>query len=328
MSNRNFTIDALRIFAIIGVIIIHTHPFKSVVQIDTFLIKIAASWAVPFFFIASGYFYSMKLLQQTTNAEIWRYFSKRISVLVSLYLAWSFIYICLYKHQADFSIMNIFEKIFISGTFYHLWFLLHLIYALFIISLVHHYFRDKDRLLLAVAIILYCCGVVFTTYTSQLLPFLHFPSYLLISETKLLGLRWLYYAFPFVCLGYLFHKNLFISKSLSYILCLTSIPTLLIEVYLCPNNGTLSFSLFPLVVALFQFSLNNSKIKLLVPISSLAQYALGIYLSHVLFISPLKIGLLHISEFTYNALIVPSVFICSLILVAILKKLHWSSKLV
>ena len=66
VNKRNYSIDVLKFFCILGVIIIHTHPFANV-QESIFLgeyiatiINIIPRVCVPLFFISTGYFFYKK----------------------------------------------------------------------------------------------------------------------------------------------------------------------------------------------------------------------------------------------------------------------------
>ena len=51
---RNLTVDSLRLLATLEVIILHL-TFTGLPVAATVLIRLQARWAVPFFFIVSGY---------------------------------------------------------------------------------------------------------------------------------------------------------------------------------------------------------------------------------------------------------------------------------
>lgn len=155
---RNFSIDYIKFFAIFAVVSIHTGTVKGVffggVNGDdiNFMINIAARFAVPFFFAASGYLFMQKMkyissagssgFKQTT------YFMKYIFKLIKLWLAW-----CIFYLAFDATIMlaegknlqamktELFGNLFTWETFYygaghsqyHLWFLLALIWSVFIL---------------------------------------------------------------------------------------------------------------------------------------------------------------------------------------------------
>lgn len=85
MTGRIHSIDAMRIIAIVFVVVIHTDPFQGVTQYGNMLnfgTKAVSRFAVPFFFITSGYFFALK----TAHRDPTSYLIRRIARLTSLYL--------------------------------------------------------------------------------------------------------------------------------------------------------------------------------------------------------------------------------------------------
>ncbi|MFC6767439.1 acyltransferase [Natrinema soli] len=85
MSERISSIDATRIVAMVGVVVIHTNPFEGFGlygNLANFLIESTARFAVPFFFMASGYFFALKIARSDPTTQ----FLKRVSDISSLYL--------------------------------------------------------------------------------------------------------------------------------------------------------------------------------------------------------------------------------------------------
>jgi surface polysaccharide O-acyltransferase-like enzyme len=75
----------MRIIAIVFVVLIHTDPFQGVTQYGNmvnFGTKTVSRFAVPFFFITSGYFFALK----TASRDPTSYLITRITGLTSLYL--------------------------------------------------------------------------------------------------------------------------------------------------------------------------------------------------------------------------------------------------
>ncbi|MFW6458866.1 MAG: acyltransferase family protein, partial [Halodesulfurarchaeum sp.] len=85
MAERIYSIDAMRIIAIVFVVLIHTDPFQGVTQYGNmvnFGTKTVSRFAVPFFFVTSGYFFALK----TAGRDPVRYLTRRVIKLTSLYL--------------------------------------------------------------------------------------------------------------------------------------------------------------------------------------------------------------------------------------------------
>ncbi|QLK27828.2 acyltransferase [Natrinema zhouii] len=68
-----------------SVVVIHTNPFEGVGtygNLANFLIESTARFAVPFFFLASGYFFALQIARSDPTTQ----FRKRVSKISSLYL--------------------------------------------------------------------------------------------------------------------------------------------------------------------------------------------------------------------------------------------------
>ncbi|MCJ8007983.1 acyltransferase [Lederbergia wuyishanensis] len=170
---RNTTLDLIKFFAIVGVVIIHTKPFYGN-EIGIILNSISRS-AVPFFFIVSGYLFTKKF-----NKDISRY-GKQIVKLSKLYLSWYMVYMVydiymlvtrntdktmfenIYQYAHDnLNVINIIY--YASGTSgYQLWYLPTLILSIIILTV----FLSVNRLthLLIGSLILHLFGIIGESYT-------------------------------------------------------------------------------------------------------------------------------------------------------------------
>ncbi|MFC5278588.1 acyltransferase family protein [Halorubrum rubrum] len=84
MTDRVHSIDAMRIVAVVLVVAIHTDPFQGLGTAGNavnFAIKTTARFAVPFFFLVSGYFFARK----TVDRDPRTYLLRRTVALGSLY---------------------------------------------------------------------------------------------------------------------------------------------------------------------------------------------------------------------------------------------------
>lgn len=85
MSERIYSIDAMRIIAMAFIIAIHTDPFRGIGvygNIFNFVIDSSARFAVPFFFVTSGYFFARK----TAHRDPVGYFAERAATISSIYV--------------------------------------------------------------------------------------------------------------------------------------------------------------------------------------------------------------------------------------------------
>src|SRR5262245_58513095 len=86
MSNRNNSIESVRYIAAFAVICIHFFYPKN--KELTLVVNQWARFAVPFFFVVSGYFLAERLKNNDKPLVYWRYLKK----IFFLYIAWQFIY--------------------------------------------------------------------------------------------------------------------------------------------------------------------------------------------------------------------------------------------
>lgn len=84
MGERIHSIDSMRIVAMLFVVAIHTDPFRGLGTYGNtinFLIDSTGRFAVPFFFVTSGYFFARK----TARRDPVDYFAERAAAISSLY---------------------------------------------------------------------------------------------------------------------------------------------------------------------------------------------------------------------------------------------------
>jgi surface polysaccharide O-acyltransferase-like enzyme len=163
---RIASIDSLRVLAIFAVICIHSHPFSEWV----WLINLSASFAVPYFFIVSGYFFSKKLQSTSLVGKLIVRYTKR---LILVLLAWVLIYLLV----PFVPMSTLFENGILSGLYWnvydkmiwifdhpmiflfrgglpgkggHLWFVISLIMALSILSLLAIWNQQNKIFLIAI----------------------------------------------------------------------------------------------------------------------------------------------------------------------------------
>jgi len=160
---RVTSIDSLRVLAIFAVICIHSHPFPKLHE----LVNLSASFAVPYFFIVSGYFFSKKLQIAPLVSELYGYHVKRLAVIL---FAWMLVYLLVPSTNIFMEndvvhglYLNIREKV--SWIFDHpiafllrggppaggghLWFIISLIMAISILSLLAVYNQQNKIFLIA-----------------------------------------------------------------------------------------------------------------------------------------------------------------------------------
>ncbi|SFX06096.1 Acyltransferase family protein [Thermoactinomyces sp. DSM 45891] len=98
---RNYSIDFLKFFAIIAVVVIHTNPFQKVEDLfgfngyySDFALDSFSRFAVPFFFLVSGYLFSRKVINLKYKGQV-TYYKKYIYKIGKLLFTWTAFYLIL-----------------------------------------------------------------------------------------------------------------------------------------------------------------------------------------------------------------------------------------
>ena len=110
------SIDLLRLVAAFAVVFIHSHPNVSQRDPGYLIFDQAAGFAVPFFFIVSGYLFTLKIQRSEFPGKVWRSYILRLTIL---YAAWSLISIVVIYEF--FQYFDLWKQIGPNATS-HLWF--------------------------------------------------------------------------------------------------------------------------------------------------------------------------------------------------------------
>jgi hypothetical protein len=144
---RNNGIDLFRLIGAFFILCVHT-GYGSLDQDYVDSIRLVSRWAIPFYFMTSGFFLASKIDDQLGFQRI----QKNVSMLVSILIILSIIYlpVGLMKGYAPSKLSNIF-----TGSYFHLWFIGSLISGY--IFIWYLYFEQKSRYLpyISFAIILF-----------------------------------------------------------------------------------------------------------------------------------------------------------------------------
>jgi surface polysaccharide O-acyltransferase-like enzyme len=96
MISRKITV--LSFIAMISVVMIHSHAIGAIenpaswcVFIQSFFMRTATNWAVPFFFIVSGYFFASRNINNFKKSGYFRLMRKKYSSLFIPYILWALI---------------------------------------------------------------------------------------------------------------------------------------------------------------------------------------------------------------------------------------------
>lgn len=107
-------LDRFRLLAALLVVTIHTSPLTSYTPLgDWFLTRVLARVAVPFFLMTSGYFLAR---------DSWRGMGRFLKRNAMVYGAAVLLYLPLNLYNGGFSGVEWLKRLFLDGTFYHLWY--------------------------------------------------------------------------------------------------------------------------------------------------------------------------------------------------------------
>lgn len=139
MKERFASLDLFKYFASLCIIVIHTEPLSTFNSFwNYFTVQIVARLAVPFFAVCTGFLMTRRVLvvqeDKSARREIILGYWKRI---IRIYCFWSFVYLLFsiprWVQTGWFSAWAFVDygiAAFRSGSYYHLWYLLALIYAI------------------------------------------------------------------------------------------------------------------------------------------------------------------------------------------------------
>lgn len=307
VNTRYSSIDFIKCFAAFAIVCIHTKPFYQATIVNDsgeyifFIINTLAKFAVPFFFIVSGYLFGKKMVLCKNDTK---YFLKYSIKIARLYFGWTFFYFLYnigvnlassYIKQTKFhselipqfsivSFAKVIVQIFYTGyAGGHLWYLIALLWSIAILFIFVKY--QKINTLLLVSFALNIVGLFGNSYQG----IIHFP--IPTRDAMFFGL--------FYCtLGcyFAYHEKTIQQKisniKTSYFICLLLVfcglqiieRAILIKYF----SGKISHDFFittiPLSVSLFLFALAKKHVGNRSYLTVIGEKAVGIYVVHLFFI--------------------------------------------
>lgn len=275
-SDRNQSVDTFRLLAALCVIVLHLE-YPSLPSSIVIGIRLLSRWAIPFFFIVSGYYFAVQ------NAEARQLNIQQMAGrLIWVFLLWSIIYAPVVADQHDLKAMfqRFFSPTFIySGDFLHLWFISSLVFGYLFIAFCYQF---NIKYVLTFSSIIF----VLIALLAEPYPILKFG----FSLNFDLARHWL--SIPFLWMGFYFYKKGFPSWWVSIILIVAGAAIQMIEARFIYHQFGLSaydheflIGTIPFAIGMVGLALNNLE-WLQWPILSRwgKEYSLGIYLIHLLVI--------------------------------------------
>jgi surface polysaccharide O-acyltransferase-like enzyme len=300
-NSRILSFDAFKVFAILGVICLHTRPFAGIEYVGKnpyvlcgILINQISRVAVPFFFLLSGYLLAGRLKPGSSMDIIGRY-NRRV---ISIFIFWSLVYFTIplgvdnltSERFLEFMSSNAARAVghpldfLMEGSKYHLWFLVSLLLAVWIV--MSQLALGFDRGILWTGAFLFVIGLLAGPYSATPIGFnLHF-------NTR----NGPFFSTLFVAIGWwIARKDCRPKTTPALMLLLFGFCLQLGEglfLYKAYGKwftwhdylvGTVFFGTGALLLALSKPDLLSSTI-----LPKLGKYTLGIYASHILFVEMLR----------------------------------------
>lgn len=272
-TRRDTGIDSFRYMMCFPVALLHVNTRHTGLdqQTLTAIVMNGCRIAVPFFFIASGYF--MRVPQTWTASLIWQPLTR----LLPVYLAWFLIYAAtdaaIYGGVYNITIKTIFT----GGSAYHLWFLpiLSLALALSPTAIIFLGVRTTASVFFTLSLI----GLAFGAYHNTL------------NLPAIGGIR-LTMAPNLVLIGYIIKRMNIEINATSAILATITLLFLMYaeELFIsnfsntAPQSHDVVLATYPLGVAIFLLAKSFNRKQLLVFPARLGTFSLGVYASHLLFL--------------------------------------------
>ncbi|MBC5992771.1 acyltransferase family protein [Pontibacter cellulosilyticus] len=121
---RNYSVDVFRFLGAIAIVVLHTIDSTDFPPLFYLFLKISTRWAVPFFFLISGYFFEQDYRSYPEKA-----LSKRLKNLIGVFISATIIYffINLYIGYPLSSTLSLYALT--AGNYFHLWFIGSMIFG-------------------------------------------------------------------------------------------------------------------------------------------------------------------------------------------------------
>jgi surface polysaccharide O-acyltransferase-like enzyme len=190
---RNQSVDTFRLLAALSVIILHL-DYSNLPREFGVGIRLLSRWAIPFFFIVSGYFFASR------NPE-----GKRLNVqavverLLWIFLLWNIIYapVVIDQHDVTTLLKRLFSLAFLYfGDFVHLWFVPALFSSYLFVAFCHN--SGLRRGLPVFSALFIVLALISTSYSVSIKPWFSFE----FDFTYWMSIPFLYLGFHFFRRGH------------------------------------------------------------------------------------------------------------------------------
>ena len=284
-QRRNQSVDALKGLAILAVILVHVPPSAMTGTNAWQVLDILARFAVPCFFLISGYFFHLSWCRAENKTKPLLNSAARI---LPTFLFWALIYAIVLPHAGPGTLENLMgllrypHSFILTGKIYHLWFLSSLLQGLVILWVALQVRYLSAGLLVGLALFVF--SLIGGTYSMT--PWGHPVLFDMKSGP--------FFSTVFIMLGAsMAEGKLHFGATQAIALTIIGSVVCVIEVLLlhtcfqAPFHGqSVMLGTLPLAVGLMNLALLN---KLSIePLALIGKYSLGIYLIHPWIIEALK----------------------------------------
>lgn len=292
ISRRNPSVDIAKFLCAIFVIGIHTRPFSGLSEVADFVLcDIIFRVAVPFFAVCTGYYLTQKLDSNEGESGWVSVKSLALRVLL-LYVLWSLFYLIVLSfswYKAGIlelsSFVGWFKSFLLGSSYFHLWYLAQLFWALFPFYLIVKYVNPQLHTLLAC--LLWLLGAFAYVYSDVLGIGQGFVRAYNRFEalTGMVG-RML----PLLLAGSVLARRPVRNNNTSVLMSLLFLGCLSIEVFVLKDKGASRFSyvLFTLPLAFFLFdSIKRIVFYTRIDTRKISKASMNVYLLHPAILFPL-----------------------------------------
>lgn len=162
--NIVFSIDFFKFICAFLIVFMHTycHDFG---KVGSWIVDVISNIGVPFFFIASGFFYTKGILRNATEEK--KYFFKYFTRVCKMYIAWSILtlpiaFLIIERAHGEYPILLKFiyliRLFFFTGSIGIYWYVLALVYNS---AIIYYAYKKKSvSILFIFAILFWMIGVI------------------------------------------------------------------------------------------------------------------------------------------------------------------------
>lgn len=205
IAKKYYSIDFFKFICAFLIVFMHTYC-RDFGKTGTWIIDVISNIGVPFFFIASGFFYTKGIIRNKTNEKT--YFLKYFTRVSWMYIAWSVItlpiaFLIIERAHGDYptylKFLYLFRLFFFTGSIGIYWYVLALVYNSAIIYYAHK--KQSVSILFFFAILFWLIGVIYNSPYNNGNLFFESIHVIFGSERNFLHVGLFY-----MCIGYFFAK--------------------------------------------------------------------------------------------------------------------------